>query len=238
MAWCSRATPAPAPPARPDPTPRRSLALAAIVGVVVVGVVLRLAVRSDLWLDEALTVNIARLPLGEIRAALRIDGAPPLYYFLLHGWMAVFGEGNLAVRSLPALLGILTLPLAYEAGRRIGGPESARAHRVGIVALLLVAASPYAIRYSTPCGNRTFSSAIFARTRFAVSMALVPGSWYTASATEGRPSNVQDWSKLSAPSSTRATSLSGVTAPSAPVLRMMLANCSGSTRRPSVVITY
>ena len=142
-------TPAPAPPARPDPTPRRSLALAAIVGVVVVGVVLRLAVRSDLWLDEALTVNIARVPLGDLRAALRVDGAPPLYYLLLHVWMGWFGEGDAAVRALPALLGILGLPLAYLAGRRIGGPDSTRAHRVGLIALVLMAASPYAIRYSS-----------------------------------------------------------------------------------------
>jgi uncharacterized membrane protein len=125
------------------------VALGAVIAVVLIGVVLRFVVRSDLWLDEALTVNISRLPLGEIRTALRIDGAPPLYYVLLHGWMALFGEGNFAVRSLPALLGILALPLAYEAGRRIGGPDSGQAHRVGIVALLLVAASPYAIRYSS-----------------------------------------------------------------------------------------
>lgn len=131
------------------PAVRRAVALGAIVAVVVVGVVLRIVVRSDLWLDEALTVNIARLPLGEIPAALRVDGAPPLYYVLLHLWMAVFGESDAAVRALPALFGIITLPLAYEAGRRIGGPESARAHRVGLIALVLVAASPYAIRYSS-----------------------------------------------------------------------------------------
>ncbi|MFM7616431.1 MAG: glycosyltransferase family 39 protein [Actinomycetes bacterium] len=134
-------------PARP--VIRRGIALGAIVAVVAIGVVLRFAVRSDLWLDEALTVNIARLPLGEIPGALKVDGAPPLYYVLLHLWMLVFGESDAAVRALPALLGVATLPLAYLAGRRIGGPESARAHRVGLVALVLVAASPYAIRYSS-----------------------------------------------------------------------------------------
>lgn len=144
-------TDAPSSPAAFDgrPAARRGLALAAVIGVVAIGVVLRFAVRSDLWLDEALTVNIARLGPGPMHAALRVDGAPPLYYVLLHLWMSVFGEGNVAVRSLPALLGILTLPLAYEAGRRIGGPESGRAHQVGLIAVVLVAASPYAIRYSS-----------------------------------------------------------------------------------------
>ena len=44
--------------------------------------------RSDLWLDEALSVNIARLPLVDLHEALRHDGAPPLYYVLLHFWTA------------------------------------------------------------------------------------------------------------------------------------------------------
>ena len=52
-----------------------------------VGVITRFAPRSDLWLDEALSVNISKLPLGDIGEALRHDGHPPLYYYLLHGWM-------------------------------------------------------------------------------------------------------------------------------------------------------
>ncbi len=36
------------------------------VGALVVGVVLRFVTRSPLWLDEALSVNIAHLPIGDI----------------------------------------------------------------------------------------------------------------------------------------------------------------------------
>src|SRR3954469_24431478 len=89
--------------------------------VVVVGIVLRFVVRSQLWLDEALSVNIARLPIAQIPGALRHDGAPPLYYVLLHGWMALFGTGDTAVRALSGLCAVATLPLLYFAGRRIGG---------------------------------------------------------------------------------------------------------------------
>ena len=64
------------------------MALVAITALaVVVGVALRFAPRSGLWLDEALTVNIASLPIGEISDALRRDGHPPLFYVLLHGWI-------------------------------------------------------------------------------------------------------------------------------------------------------
>ena len=42
-------------------------AAAGAVVAVVVGVALRFVVRGGLWLDEALTVNIARLPLTQTR---------------------------------------------------------------------------------------------------------------------------------------------------------------------------
>ena len=114
-------------------------------GAVVLGIaiLLRFWTRSDMWLDEALTVNIARLPLGQFPAALRQDGSPPLYYFLLHFWMEVFGQGDLAVRSLSGTLGVISLPLTWVAGRRLGG------RTVAWTATLLVATSPFAVRYST-----------------------------------------------------------------------------------------
>ena len=112
-------------------------------GLVVVGLVLRFVGPSQLWLDEALSVNIARLPLGKIPGALRHDGAPPLYYVLLHFWMLAFGEGNFAVRGLSGLISVATLPLAWVAGKRLGG------RRMAWAALLLLASSPFAITYAT-----------------------------------------------------------------------------------------
>lgn len=119
------------------------LATMAVVAAVAAGVALRLWTRSDLWLDEALTVHIARLPLGDIPDALRHDGHPPLFYFLLHGWMRVFGEGDVAVRSLSAAFSVAALPLAWVAGRRYGGRPAA------VAALLVLGTSPFAIRYAT-----------------------------------------------------------------------------------------
>ncbi len=119
---------------------------ALVVGTVVVlvaGLVLRFWTRSDLWLDEALTVNIAKLPVHEIPSYLKRDGAPPLFYVLLHYWMAVFGTSDVAVRALPGIFGVATLPLVWLAGRRLGGRTAAWA------ATLLIASSPFAVRYDT-----------------------------------------------------------------------------------------
>ena len=104
---------------------------------------LRFVQRSPLWLDEALSVNIARLPLGDLFEALRHDGHPPLYYVLLHGWMEVVGEGDFAVRALSGIFAVASLPLAWIAGRRLAGPAGAR------WALVVVALSPYCVRYAT-----------------------------------------------------------------------------------------
>lgn len=116
------------------------MAVAAVIGL---GVVLRFVTTSPLWLDEALSVNIAQLPLGDIPEALRHDGHPPLYYFVLHGWISVFGSGDVAMRILSGLFGVALLPLTYIAGRRLGGV------RAGWAAVLVLALSPFAVRYST-----------------------------------------------------------------------------------------
>jgi len=157
--------------ARP-PRPRSALLAAAaehrlvtafLVVAVAMAVWLRFQTASPLWLDEALTVNIARAPLSQIPHLLRDDGAPPLFYVLLHFWIRLFGQGNLAVRSLSGVLGVINLPVAWLAGYQVGsrswtldeaGPEErkARAQRgrtVGWAAMLLVASSPFAVYYDT-----------------------------------------------------------------------------------------
>jgi mannosyltransferase len=143
-------TQATAPPAEPEGDPTRSPAhrwvVAAWIAVgvaVAIGVVLRFWTQSHLWLDEALSVNIAKLPVGDIPEALRHDGHPPLYYWLLHGWMSVFGESDRAVRALSGVFAVLALPLMWLAGRRVGG------RTVAWLAVVLLALNPWAFRYAT-----------------------------------------------------------------------------------------
>jgi hypothetical protein len=126
----------------------RLLVVGAVVAVTV-GIVLRFWTRSDMWLDEALTFDIARLPVDQIPGALKRDGAPPLYYVMLHYWILVFGSSDMAVRALAGVLSCATLPFVWIAGRRIGG------RTVAVGALILVATSPFAVQYATE--NRMYS---------------------------------------------------------------------------------
>jgi mannosyltransferase len=131
----------------------RVLAAAGVAVVVACGIALRFYTHSALWLDEALTVDIARLPLHELPQRLRHDGAPPLFYVLLHFWMGVFGQSDLATRSLSGTLGVLTIPVAWFAGREFGGRV------VAWTTVVLLASAPFAVYYSTE--DRMYSLVIF-----------------------------------------------------------------------------
>jgi mannosyltransferase len=122
--------------------PHPAVAAAGLLALVA-GVVLRFWTPGALWLDETISVNIARLPLRQIPGALSHDGAPPLYYVVLHYWMDIFGRGDVAVRALSGVVSVATLPLFWIAGRRLGG------RTVAWVTFFLALSSPFAINYAT-----------------------------------------------------------------------------------------
>jgi mannosyltransferase len=115
----------------------------AIAVVVAAGIAARFVARSHLWLDEALSVNIAALPVSHIPEALRHDGSPPLYYVVLHYWIDLFGSGTIAVRALSGVCSAACLPLAWRVGRRVGG------HTVATAFLVLLSLAPFAVQYAT-----------------------------------------------------------------------------------------
>jgi len=97
---------------------------------------------KGLWLDEAFSVWMGWQPVGELLGWLvRIDQHPPLYYVLLHFWMAL-GDSEATVRGLSALCGTLTIPVMYLVGRRLADK------RVGLLAALILAVSPFHVRFA------------------------------------------------------------------------------------------
>jgi len=115
----------------------------AVALVLAGGVALRFITTSPLWLDEALSVNIASEPWSDIVGRLLRDGAPPLYYFALKSWMLVFGSSDFAVRSMSGFFAMAALPLMWMAGNRLNRREG------GWTAVVLLASSPFALRYAT-----------------------------------------------------------------------------------------
>jgi mannosyltransferase len=164
---------APSRPAHPHDRRPRSRLVPVLVGLALLaGVVARFAAPSALWLDEAQSVAIARLPLPDLFQGLREDGSPPLYYLLLHGWIALFGTSTAAVRALSGVISVLTLPLAYRVSRQLAG------RRVALAVLLLLASSPFAIRYASE--TRMYSLLLLLSFVLAAAVRWVvrrPGPW-------------------------------------------------------------
>jgi mannosyltransferase len=152
---------------------RRSIPWGALaIGVVLAaGVVARFVAASHLWLDEALTVNIASLPLSQLTEALRHDGSPPLYYAVLHVWMQLFGDSTIAVRALSGIFSVACLPLAWRVGERVGGRTLATSF------LVLLALSPFAVQYATEARMYSMAMLLVLAGGLAIANLLERPSW-------------------------------------------------------------
>jgi mannosyltransferase len=99
---------------------------------------------QSFWYDEAFTpVHVLHPGLGAtLRAVSHTENTPPLWYVLIWGWSRVWGSGEVALRSLSALAGVATVPVAWGIGRELAG------RRAALATAALVAVSPLFIWYS------------------------------------------------------------------------------------------
>ena len=98
---------------------------------------------QSLWGDEAISVARAQMTLAGITAEAPKEGTlPPLYYYFLHFWVSIAGDGESSVRFLSVLFGVLAVVLMFALVRRSLGP------RVAVVAAALATISPFWIYYS------------------------------------------------------------------------------------------
>jgi uncharacterized membrane protein len=112
--------------------------------VVAIGLALRFYAigAKSLWIDESFSIWTATQPLGALwRFTVQLDQHPPLYYTLLHFWLAL-GDGEATVRGFSALWGALMLPVIYLIGERVGG------RALGLLATLILAISPLHIWFA------------------------------------------------------------------------------------------
>jgi hypothetical protein len=99
------------------------------------------ALDAGYWIDEGISVGISSHHFFAIPGVLREDGSPPLYYLLLHVWIALFGSGPVATHSLSAGFAIAAVPAAYWAI----APLSAGG---GLVAAAILALDPFVGLYA------------------------------------------------------------------------------------------
>ena len=86
-------------------------ALLVLVTLLALGLRLYRLDAQSLWYDEGFSVYLGRMDLAQITERTAADIQPPLYYYLLHGWIGFLGDGEMALRGLSLLFGVLTVPL-------------------------------------------------------------------------------------------------------------------------------
>src|SRR5690242_16139090 len=99
-------------------------AAAVMIAAVIIGAALRFADLGALQMsaDEGATWAAAAAPsISQLLATQQTHNAGklPFHDLILHGWIALFGDGLPAMRSLSALLGVLAIILMVPAAREV-----------------------------------------------------------------------------------------------------------------------
>ena len=113
-------------------------------GILLLGLALRIYQigAKSFWFDESASIWISQRPLaGVLPELVRSEENPPLYYLLLHFWMA-WGRSETVLRALSALFSVLTLPVMYLIGIRLGG------RALGLLAMFILAVAPMHVHYA------------------------------------------------------------------------------------------
>jgi mannosyltransferase len=107
------------------------------------GVLLRLqnAAEKDFFYDEVFTYDVARKPVGGLMHELARDTSPPLYFLLLKGWIAL-SASYASIKLFPLVVGVFGIVSGYFLGAALFGCS------IGLLTALLVAVSPFHVRFS------------------------------------------------------------------------------------------
>lgn len=122
-----------------------------------VAVCLRLLfVQYDIWYDEACSwfTAIQSFPFGVMNNLLNLDlQHTPLYFFMLNLWIRLFGDSEIAMRSLSLIFGIATVPMVYLVAKKITSSLNAK------LTTAVVAVAPLLVFFSVEI--RMYPIAVF-----------------------------------------------------------------------------
>ncbi|MFS2127879.1 glycosyltransferase family 39 protein [Pseudomonas sp. Pseusp97] len=97
---------------------------------------------SAIWGDESSSLFLARYSPLQLWQHAAHDVHPPLYFYLLHLWTGLLGEGVLSLRLFSAVFGTLAVFFGGWLAWRLAS------RRAAVLAVLLLALLPTAVRYS------------------------------------------------------------------------------------------
>jgi len=175
---------------------------------------------ESVWIDELYTSSLFCGHPLVLAKTLYSDIHPPAYFLFMHGWIALLGDGEWALRLPPLILGLGSLVLVQRLGRRLFSEP------VGWIAAWGMTLSPTHIWYSTegrPYAANLFLAlaclALYLRDRerpslgrhgvLALVLTLTAWSHYYLAAI---PAGILAWEMLERPRGWRARALAGALA--------------------------
>ncbi len=140
-----------------------------VAALTVLGAAVRFSTLDvqSFWVDEAATIHLLHRSFGGMLSAIPdSESTPPLYYIVAWVWAKLFGSGEVGLRSLSALAGTATVPVAYLAGARLVS------RRTGLVLAALVAVNPLLVWFSQEARAYALLALLSAATLAALPAAL------------------------------------------------------------------
>ncbi len=120
--------------------------------------------RQDIWWDEARNIDVALRPFGQVATAPELDIHPPVYFWLLHGWLRLMGIAHgmepaliaFAARFMSVCAGVVGIGLLYALA------AGASNRKAGMLAAAVGALSPFWLAESQEARMYTLGFALLA----------------------------------------------------------------------------
>ena len=133
---------------------------------VFVGISLWTITKSSIWFDEAFGAYMTRFNFWEIAKYTAADVHPPLFYWLLKIWSMLFGNTELALRSMSVLFGGIAIIFGYLLTNKLFNKNAAR------ISLIFMSLSPMLVRYAQEMRMYTLVAAISLAATYVLVIAL------------------------------------------------------------------
>ena len=97
---------------------------------------------AAIWGDEGSSLLLSEYAVGDLWFHAAHDVHPPLYFFLLRGWIELFGDSIWSIRGMSAIPGVIVVGLGIWLTRQLS------TRRAAVLAAVLLSLLPTAVRYS------------------------------------------------------------------------------------------
>ena len=122
--------------------------------------------KSSFWFDEAYGAYLIHCNFIDIARYVAADVHPPLFYWLLKLWSMLFGNSELALRSMSVFFGGIAIVFGYLLTKKLFNKNTAR------ISLIFMVLAPMFIRYSQEARMYTVVAAIALAATYVLAVAV------------------------------------------------------------------